>query len=134
RRSDVIGIVMTAVEARLERWAASSGFDIVTEAREMGLEIIFRMIGVPVAGVPEWGRQYSRFLLAGLPSKGNIRGPLHWVAMRARRWIDDRLGRMVDELRASQQTSTLVGAIANGRGEDGKLLERDLVVANLRLL
>lgn len=134
RRSDVLEIVKSTVQARVDGWIHAGAFDLVRETRHMALEIIFRMIGVPVADLAEWGKQYNRYLLAGLPSTGRIRGPIHWYANRARQWIDVRIGDMVDGLRASGQTSTLVGAIANGRDEDGRLIDRGSVVANLRLL
>lgn len=134
RASDVTSVVIDAVEKRLDLWAERSEFDIVDEAREITLEIIFRVVGAPVTHLDEWRKQYNRFLLAGIPSKGPSRNPITWYAMRARRWIDERLGAIVDELRARKETSTLVGAIANGRDDDGQLLNRDSVVGNLRIL
>lgn len=134
RASDVIAIVTDSVQKRIERWCGLEAFDVVDEVREMALEIIFRVVGVPVTHLDDWRKQYNRHLLAGIPSSGRIRGPIHWYAMRARNWIDGQLGKIVDDLRRTQQTSTLVGAIANGAAEDGKLLDRELVIANLRLL
>ncbi len=134
RASDVITIVTDASRRRIESWVKKDSFDIVDEIREMALEIIFRVVGVPVSDLADWRKQYNRFLLAGIPSSGRVRGPIYWYASRARKWIDERLGAIVDGLRRSGDTSTLVAAIANGRGEDGRLLDRDLVIANLRLL
>ncbi|MBL8740637.1 MAG: cytochrome P450, partial [Myxococcales bacterium] len=134
RASDIVTVVTDAFERRLDAWARAGTFDIVDQAREMTLEIIFRVVGVPVRDLDEWRKQYNRFILAGIPSRGEARGPIHWYAMRARRWIDARLVAIVDELRARKETSTLVGAIANGKDETGAFLPRDLVVANLRIL
>lgn len=134
RKSNVMGIVAEAVNARLTAWSDAREFDVVNEIREMTLEIIFRVLGAPVSYLADWRKQYNRFLLAGIPSTGRFHGPLHWYAVRARKWIDGQLGTIVDEQRRTAQTTTLVGAIANGVGEDGKLLDRDLVIANLRLL
>ncbi len=134
RRSDVLQIVREAAEARLSVWQRGADIDIVAHTRELALEVIFRMVGVPVARLSEWRKQYDRFLLAGLPSTSRFKGPLHWVAYRARAWIDRQMSAMVDDLRRREETSTLVGAVANARDEDGALLERELVVANLRLL
>lgn len=134
RASDVTSVVIDAVERRIDMWAKREEFDIVDEAREITLEIIFRVVGAPVTDLGDWRKQYNRFLLAGIPSSGPSRSPLTWYAMRARRWIDERLGAIVDELRARKETSTLVGAIANGRDESGAFVDRDLVVGNLRIL
>lgn len=134
RASDVTTIVTDAVERRIDLWAKREQFDIVDEAREMTLEIIFRVVGAPVTHLDDWRKQYNRFLLAGIPSTSPSRSPIGWYAMRARRWIDERLGAIVDGLRARGETSTLVGAIANGRDDNGALVDRDLVVGNLRIL
>lgn len=134
RASNVIKIVTETSQRRIRSWIGRESFDIVDEIREMALEIIFRVVGVPVSDLGEWRKQYNRFLLAGIPSSGRFRGPIYWYASRARKWIDERLGKIVDDLRRTEDASTLVGSVANGRGEDGKLLDRDLVISNLRLL
>jgi cytochrome P450 len=134
RRSDVLQIVSDAAQTRIDRWCRGGEIDIVAETREMALQVIFRMVGVPVERLTEWRKQYDRFLLAGLPSTGRFRGPIYWYAQRARRWIDEQMAIMVERLRAAEETSTLVGAVANARDEDGVLLELDLVISNLRLL
>ena len=68
------------------------------ESREIALEVIFRMIGVPVSRLDEWRRQYNRYLLAALPSTGRFRGPIYWYAARARQWIDERRTRLEQQL------------------------------------
>ncbi len=134
RRSDVLRIVTETVTSHVDRWLEVGHVDVLAGAREITLEIIFRMIGVPPQDLAAWRKQYTRYLLAGLPSSGRWRGPIHWIACRARDWLDVRLGAMVEELRRTGDTATLAGAIANSRDEDGRMLDRKLVVANLRLL
>jgi cytochrome P450 len=134
RRSDVLHIVTDTVSSHVERWLDAGRVDVIAGAREIALEIIFRIIGVPGQDLGAWRRHYQRYLLAGLPSPGRFHGPIHWLACRAREWLDARIGRIVDDLRASGDADTLAGAIANSRDEDGQLLDRGIVVANLRLL
>ncbi len=134
RASDVVSIVVDTAERRVATWTKMQSFDVLAEAREMALEIIFRVIGVPVTDLAAWRTQFNRFLLAGIPSKGKIRGPIYWYAMRARKWIDERLGAIIERLRRTGDDSTLIGSIANSRDEDGRHLDLALVVANLRLL
>lgn len=139
RASDVMGIIEDTIREHMARWATPVGgvyppFDIVAVTREVGIEIIFRVIGAPVSELPEWRVHYTRFLLLGLPNKTKVRGPIYWYAARSRAWIDDRLGKIVDRLRETGDTGSLVGAVANGRDEDGQLLDRQLVLDNLRLL
>ncbi|HZS36733.1 MAG TPA: cytochrome P450 [Polyangia bacterium] len=134
RKTDVLQIVTEAVAGGIDRWIDAGEIDPLIGAKEIALEIIFRVVGVPVSDLKSWRRQYSRFLLAGIPSRGKWRGPLYWIAKRARDWLDARLGKMVDDLRASGDASTLVGAMANARDEAGNFLPTLLVVSNLRLL
>jgi cytochrome P450 len=134
RASDIVDIVVDAVERRVDSWTTGAAFDVVNEIREMGLEVIFRIVGVPITDLAEWRKHYGRFLLAAIPSQSRSRGPITWYAGRARSWLDARLGGIVDSLRKSGETSTLVGAVANGRGEDGQLLDRQLVIDNIRIL
>jgi cytochrome P450 len=131
-QSDVLPIISEVVSARLDAWVRAGRVEVLAATREIALEIIFRIIGVPHTDVPQWHKQYARYLLGGLPSRG--RGPLQWLAQRAREWLDARLGEVVDRARRANDTSTLVGAVAHRTDEHGTLLDRSLVVANLRLL
>jgi cytochrome P450 len=134
RKSDVLDIVCDAVEKRIATWPDKVSVRVAAEVGEIALEIIFRLMGVPVAHLPDWRRQYNRFLLAGIPSTKRIPSPIQWIAVRARDWLDGRLGEIVDERRRTGETTTLVGELANARDEDGGLLDRALVVTSLRLL
>ncbi|HET6585732.1 MAG TPA: cytochrome P450 [Nannocystaceae bacterium] len=134
RRSDVLRIVTETVSSHLDRWISRGHVDVIAGARDVALEVIMRIIGVPGEDLLAWRQHYTRFLLAALPSHGRFRGPIHWVACRGRSWLDTRLGLIVDRLRATEQTDTLAGAVANSRDENGALLDREIVVANLRTL
>jgi cytochrome P450 family 117 subfamily A len=134
RRSDVMRIIDEVTAAGIARWVERGEVDPLVGARELALEIIFRLIGVPVEDLSEWRRHYTRFLLAGIPSTGRIRGPIYWWAKRARDWLDARLGAMVERLRAANDSSSLMGAMANSRDESGALLDPALIIPNLRIL
>jgi cytochrome P450 len=113
------------------RGRAAETSDVVVDPRD-GPRGHLLILGVPTtdpAGVAHPG---GRFLLAGIRHRPRSRAdPLQ---SRARRWLNERLGTMVDRLRKTAESSTLVGAVANGRGEDGQLLDRQLVIDNLRIL
>ncbi len=134
RQSDVLEIITSAVDARIDKWERTPSFDVASEVGEIALEIIFRIMGVPVERLAAWRTQYKRFLLAGLPSTGKLPNPLQWVAIRARDWLDAQLGEMVDERRRTGDYKSLVGEVANGRADDGTRIDRGLIVSNLRLL
>jgi cytochrome P450 family 117 subfamily A len=132
RASDIPRVIDEVARKHAAQWVERRRVEVPAAAKDMALEVIFRLIGVPAADVAVWRQQYGRYLLAGLPPRGV--GPLHWVATRARDWLDARLGALVDRLRASGESETLVGAMAQSRDEHGAFVERALVVANLRLL
>lgn len=134
RKTDVLEIMRDVISARVEDMIDDGRIEVLRTTKDIALEIIFRIIGVPGQDIAAWRKQFGRYMLSGLPSKGRIRGPIYWFARRARDWLDERLGAVVDRLRAHDDSSTLVGAIANSRDEDGRFLDRELVVANLRLL
>jgi cytochrome P450 len=134
RQSDVLDIVCDAVQKRIETWPDKRAIRVAGEVGEIALEVIFRLMGVPVEQLAEWRKQYGRFILAGIPSTKYFPSPIQWVAVRAREWLDERLGEIVDQRRRSGDTTTLVGEVANAKDEDGNLLDRALVVTSLRLL
>ena len=132
--SDVLPIVVDAVERAVDGWIERGSVEILTGTQAIALEIIFRIIGAEPADLPQWQRKYQRYLLAGVPSRGRVRGPLYLVARRARDWLDARLAEIVARERERGRSDTLIGAIANARDEAGELLDAELVVPNLRLL
>jgi cytochrome P450 len=132
--SDVLPTIVDVVERAIDAWIDRGSVEILTGTQAIALEIIFRIIGAEAADLPQWQRQYRRYLLAGLPSRGRVRGPVYLVASRAREWLDACLCEIVERERERGQTDTLIGTISNARDEAGDLLAAKLVVANLRLL
>lgn len=130
RSSDVLRVVAEVVERHVDKWLKAGRIAVLAATQELTLEIIVRLIGIPPVDLGTWARHYQRYLLSALPGKT----PLHWWARRSRDWLDRGLGAVLTQLRASGDTSTLVGAIANGRDENGELLPLAEVVPNIRLL
>jgi cytochrome P450 len=126
QKTDVYAVIAEIVQRRIAGWTAR--IDVLTSTKDVALEIAFRLIGIDERDISSWRKQFSRYVLAALPAR-----PVRWLAGRARDWLDERLGSIVDRARASAG-KTLVDVIANARDEDGALLDRHLVVANLRLL
>jgi cytochrome P450 len=129
KKADVLTIIDDVARAHLARWRAGARIEVLAATKEIALEIIFRIIGVPAPDLALWRKQFGRYLLAGVP-----RAPWEFLAVRARDWIDERLGAHVARLRKGGEEGGLVGAIARSRDEDGRYLDAALVVANLRLL
>ncbi len=135
RRSDVLHLVAEISERHVADWLQRrEPLVALTATKELALEIIFRIIGVRTEEISRWRRQFGRYLLAGFPSDGRLHGPVHFIARRARDWLDARLGALVSRLRRDGDDGTLVSGVAHSRDDDGALLPLGLVVANLRLL
>lgn len=135
RKTDVLHIVSEVCSAHIQRWIREErDIRALAATKEVALEIIFRIIGVPPRDLSIWRRQFARYLLAGFPSSGRFRGPIAWLASRARDWLDARLRDHVMRLRRSGDDGTLLSAIAHSCDEAGELLDAALIVPNLRLL
>jgi cytochrome P450 len=133
-QTKVIRVIDEVATRTIERWVERGYFDAVVASKEYALEIIFRLLGVPGEHLDAFRVQFERYRLCAVPSEGWVLSPLVWAGVRARDWIDERFGAMVDRCREEGDETTLLGAIANRRDEAGRLIERKLVVANLRLL
>lgn len=127
-------IVAEVVEARLAGWPEQRRIRLLAETGEIALDVIFRLIGVPVSDLSEWRKAFRTFVLGALPSPGGLPGTPLWRALRARSRIDEQLQTFLDRARADGDTETLLGAMAHSRhdGDDG--LTADELIANLRVL
>ena len=132
RRSDMLAIVAELAAAHVERWLQAGRIEVARATQELALDIILRLIGAPRLDLERWRIQYRRLLLGSIPVRFST--PLHWWANRAGDWLDQRLRRIITELRESGDERTLVGAIANARDEHGDLLPLEQVIHNVRLL
>lgn len=133
-QTEVLRVIDEVARRSIDRWLEAGRFDAVVASKEYALEIILRLVGVPREQLTAFRIQFERYRLCAVPSQGWILAPLVWTGVRARDWIDARLGTMVDHCRRAEDETTLLGAIANRRDEAGHFTERKLVVANLRLL
>jgi cytochrome P450 len=132
RRSDILHIVRDTTERRVEAWRRAERIEIVRETRELALEIIFRVVGVPLERLGAWRKHYERYLLSSLPSEGGP--PIRWWVKRSRSWLDREIAAIIDDKRRTRDTESFIGGMANVRDESGELLDRDLIVANVRIL
>lgn len=116
------------------RWAGARRAKALPEVQTVTLDILFRMLGVPVHDIEPWRRRYRDLLLANLNIKARFPGSPAVRSERARAWIDEQLVAIIAEARRSPERDSLVGALAHARDdEDQPLTDRELV-DNLRLL
>lgn len=127
-------VVSQVMSARVERWKTQDSVDVVPETREMALDIIFRMIGIPSEDLSAWRHQYEEFLMILIRLPINLPGLPLWRGRRAAAWLKERLSKLVREARQKPEAHDLLGRLAHARDEDGQWVEEEHVVDNLRLL
>ena len=121
------------VEARSKGMAESTRFNALNELRDLALDIIFGVLGVPDADLPWWREKYQRTLLTSFPIAKSVPFSPAWFARRASAEIGQRL--QEEAARAQAEGSPgLLAALAHGRDEHGKGLNAQELVANVRIL
>lgn len=122
------------LEALAGRWADQKRAKVLPEVQTVALDIIFRMLGVPISDIEPWRRRYRDLLLANLNIKARFPGSPAIRSERAKAWIDEQLLGIIAEVRRSPSREGLIGALAHARDdEDQPLTDRELT-DNLRLL
>ena len=79
------------VEARSKGMAESTRFNALNELRDLALDIIFGVLGVPDADLPWWREKYQRTLLTSFPIAKSVPFSPAWFARRASAEIGQRL-------------------------------------------
>jgi len=127
-------VVAGIIEERVARWSTLREIPIVTETKELALEIIFRLIGVQPGELGLWREHYGELLLANLGINTRFPGSPASRAARAKKWLDARFQRIIAEARAAPEPETLVQALTRAVDDEGRPLTDAELVDNLRLL
>ena len=127
--STVGALIAEETGALLERWVGAESCAVAEDIRALGLNVIFRLIGVEPEDLREWSTMYATMI----SSRARIPG-LAGPSFRARRWVDAELTKILQRCRAEGIRDTLVGALAHGEDEDGGLVDVAELVPSVRLL
>lgn len=133
-RADVSRMAQEAIAACVRGWVDQPSVPILRQTQELTLRIIFAIIGVPSHELSQWRAQFRRFMLSAIHLPVELPGTPHWMAKRARSWIDDRLRALVEAARRDPERPGLLAALVRGRDEDGLSLSDRELLDNLRLL
>jgi len=134
QRVGVARIARDAIVDRVRSWQGRSRIKVLTETQETTLRIIFEIIGIRPDELSQWREQFRRFMLSALPLPFELPGSPHWIARRARRWIDDRLRGLIDEARRAPAAEGLLAQLVRDRDDEGEGLSEQELLDNLRLL
>ncbi|UQA55980.1 cytochrome P450 [Polyangium aurulentum] len=127
-------LIREVVEPRVRAWANRSEVALTEETREFAVDVIFRMMGIPTSELAAWRHQFEEIIFLVFGFDWDFPGSPRRRGQRAQRWIDARLARYIAEARGRAPEADLVAAMVHGRDEQGRGLDHDELLANLRIL
>ena len=119
---------------RVRSWRGRPHVRILAETQEATLAVIFGIIGIRSEELSQWREQFRRYMLSALPFPFELPGSPQWLARRARRWIDARLGHLIEQARRDPSAEGLLPEIVRDRDDEGERLSEQELLDNLRLL
>jgi cytochrome P450 family 117 subfamily A len=134
KMSGVSAVISEVVEDRIERMIQHSEVVILEETRVLALDIIFRIMGVPPEDLRLWEQNYSTMLNSVPWPKWSIPGSPYHRAAKARAWVDQRLRAYIERARQDPEMTGLVAEFVRGRDDEGKSLNEQEILDNLRLM
>lgn len=128
-------LIREVVGAWAARVAASDEVVLLSAARDVALDVIFRVLGIEDEALPDWRRNYEDVLLSVVPLRLKLPGLPAWRAARGRAWVRGRLAERVAQARAGQHRPGLLVEVvrdwdaAPEPAPDGELYDNLLVLA-----
>ncbi|WP_437522234.1 cytochrome P450 [Sorangium sp. So ce726] len=132
--AEVGAIVATSVGRKVRSWLGRRDVLLLRETRELALEVMFKITGVEDDELPEWRHYYEDLMLVILSLPFDVPGSPRRRGLRARAWLDERIGRILAGVRARGDAKGLLPALLEARDEDGEPLSEQDLIGNLRLL
>lgn len=132
--AQVGALVAELVERRVGAWVGRRDVRVLAETRELALEVMFRLVGIEDSEIAAWRHQYEELMLLIINLPSELPGLPRSRGLRARRWIDERLGAMIARARAAGGESGLLPALLQSRDEAGAALSDEELIDNLRLI
>jgi cytochrome P450 len=132
--ADVGPLLAEIIELRVRTWSGQREIRILTEARELVLAVMFRLLGVPETNLLAWREHYEEFMLLAVNLPLDLPGLPKRRGRRARAWLDEQLLDFIQRAREEPSSAGILPAIVAGRDEGGAGLSNDELVDNLRLL
>ncbi len=134
--SGVSAVIGEVVGDRAERIVGQPSVVLLEETREVALDIIFRIMGVPPEELRLWAQQYRTMLNSvSVPfPKWPIPGLPYRSALKARSWVDERLMGYIQTARSDPKATGLVAEWVRGQEDEQWALSDQELLDNLRLL
>lgn len=127
-------LIAEVIEPGVSRWPSLDEIPISDATREFAVDVIFRMMGIPAQDLARWREAFEEYVLSLFPLRWDLPGSPYRRGRNAKRWIDERLLRIADEARKQDPDSSMVAGMVRGRDEQGRGLDEDELLDNLRIL
>lgn len=127
-------LIAEVIEPGVARWRSRGELPISDETREFAVDVIFRMMGIPSNDLSRWRESFEEYLLSVFPLRWNLPGLPYRRGLNAKRWIDERLLRIIEAARKQDPDSSMVAGMVRGRDEQGRGLSDAELLDNLRIL
>jgi cytochrome P450 monooxygenase len=113
----VCALMREVIEARVQGLLEKGAFTLLTETRQLALDVIFHILGVETDELVEWREHYEDLLLAVLPTRLEWPGLPAWRSRRARQWVMARLQARLDAARKDPNMGGLLADAVSGWDE-----------------
>ncbi len=128
-------VMKATIIERVEQLLAQREFVGLIATRELALDIIFRILGIPGDELPSWRRHYEDVLLSTFPIRWDLPGTPLRRAKRGRAWVSERIRARLAELRRDgPQAQGLLAEMVRGWDAQGEDRESDEVLVDNVLL
>jgi cytochrome P450 len=132
--ANVGAIVGSVMSRHVGPWASERSVKIVPATREIALDIIFQMLGIPTSDLSQWRKAYEEFLFTAVNVPIDLPGFPKWRGRKASQWLQGQLRTLVRDARAKEAPSNMLERMAHARDEDGALVDEQQLIDNIRLL
>ena len=128
-------IIRDVVEHWTPSLVAANRPVMLEQTRELALDIIFQILGIPSDELSAWRQQYEKILLASIPVPEAIPGGPRYRAARARRWLSERLAVRIAAVRKDGGEGLLAAMVQDWDewhepgAHDAQLLDNVLLLA-----
>ncbi|MGQ0508617.1 MAG: cytochrome P450 [Myxococcaceae bacterium] len=127
-------VIAEVVKRRISRWSNAQKVNLYEDTREIAIDVIFRMIGIPSFNLAQWRVAFEDSIKTVFALPIDVVGSSMRKGRLASEWLSAQLGDVVREARSRPEEATLLSGLIHGKDEDGVALNDAELIANLKVL
>lgn len=132
--ANVGSLIGEVMDTHLREWQGEGTLPIHTITSEIALDVIFRILGVPGADLPQWRKIYNEYINAGIIIPIDLPGTPVRKSIQAADWLDKQFEELLERALEQGDEETMLGALAHGKDDKGRTMTRRELLSNLRIL